>query len=406
MTSLHDAAPLYSARAVESVRAGGRLVVFSELFPPAVGGSAVLLHGIYSRITDAEIVVLTDPSFAPGRGGHESVEVVSHSMPTWRSGLKDWRGLKYHVRSAMHLRALTSGRTSIVHCARAIPEGIGALLARLSGGPRYVCWAHGEDLASALTSRELTLTTRAVLACADAALANSHNTAALLRVFGVPDSKIHIVYPAVDANRFRPDVDGEAVRGRFANGDDILLLSVGRLQRRKGHDTAIRAVAALSETCPTLRYVIAGDGEERPRLEALALKYGVSDRVVFAGVVPEEHLPAYYAACDIFLLPNRIDNGDIEGFGIVFLEAAASGKPVIGGDSGGVPEAVGDRTTGLLTEGGSVESVAAAIHDLASSPSRRHALGTAARTRVQKLFSWQHAAARVSELQSQLIARA
>src|SRR5207244_13456776 len=148
-------------------------------------------------------------------------------------------------------------------------------------------------------------------------------------------------------------------RRRYAAGaSDGLLLSVGRLQRRKGHDVAIQAVAALRSRCPNVRYVIAGDGDERQRLERLVGEHHLEGRVLFAGIVADADLPAFYAACDVFLLPNRVDDGDIEGFGIVFLEAAASGRPVIGGDSGGVPEAVERDVTGLLVDGASVEAVA------------------------------------------------
>jgi phosphatidylinositol alpha-1,6-mannosyltransferase len=177
-------------------------------------------------------------------------------------------------------------------------------------------------------------------------------------------------------------------------------LSVGRLQRRKGHDNAIRAVASLREELPNLRYVIAGDGEERARLEQLAADLQVEDSVFFAGTVSAEELPAFYAACDVFVLPNRVDeDGDLEGFGIVFLEAAASGKPVIGGDSGGVPEAVERDVTGLLVDGANVAAVSAAIQHLATSEPCRRRLGTAGRARVERCFSWDRAAHTISDLQ-------
>jgi phosphatidyl-myo-inositol dimannoside synthase len=258
---------------------------------------------------------------------------------------------------------------------------------------------------TALASRELSALTKAVYRCSAAAIANSENTASILARLGVPGEKIHVVYPAVDAERFHPGIDGRHVRARYGSSEDVLLLSVGRLQRRKGHDIAIRAIAALREDMPQLRYVIAGDGDERDRLERLAASLGVTDRVFFAGVVPDEELPAYYAASDIFLLPNRIDDGDIEGFGIVFLEAAATGRPVIGGDTGGVPEAVERDVTGLLVDGSSVAEVASAVRRLAASPEVRAGMGLVGRARAVRAFSWHRAASAVAELQGQLLAR-
>ena len=392
-------------RAVPAPRRGGRLLLLTELFPPAVGGSAVLFHGIYSRLRDVAVVVLTDGASTTGAGKQEGrLSVIRRPMATPRWGLLDPAALWHHLRLAFQLRMSFSSRDTVIHCGRALPEGVAAFLARMLWGSRYVCWAHGEDLTGALASREYTLLTKLVYRSASAALANSRNTATLLESLGVSRDKIHVVHPAVDADRFHPGVDGNEVRRRYAGDGDVLLLSVGRLQRRKGHDVAIRAVAALRDAVPGLRYVVAGDGEERARLEKLVVDHNVADRVFFAGAVEDADLPAYYAASDIFLLPNRVDDGDIEGFGIVFLEAAAVGRPVIGGDSGGVPEAVERDVTGLLVDGASVDAVSNAIRELASSESLRRTMGLAGRRRALECFSWQRAAALVSELQTRIAA--
>jgi phosphatidylinositol alpha-1,6-mannosyltransferase len=395
------AAALLERESVTSVQnRPDRLLLLTELFPPAIGGSAVLFHGIYSRIPDAEVGVVTQG--APGAARQErqgSLALFHRAIATRRWGLGHPLALLHHLRLALHLRMLALRRRTVIHCGRALPEGVAAMLSRLSGGPRYVCWAHGEDLAMTQASREYSLVTKLVYRHAAAALANSRNTAQMLEQMGVSKDKIHIVYPAVDPERFHPGVEGAAVRRRYAGAEDVLLLSVGRLQRRKGHDVAILAMARLRDELPGLRYVIAGDGEERERLERLVDENGLRGRVFFAGAVPEAELPAHYAACDIFLLPNRVEGTDIEGFGIVFLEAAATGKPVIAGDSGGVPEAVDRNNTGLLVDGASVKEVARAIRHLAASADERARLGSAGRVRVRDHFSWQRAAAIVSGLQ-------
>lgn len=381
----------------------GRVLLLSELFPPAVGGSAVLLKGIYSRI-DADVSVLTHGEASNRGETQDGLRVFRMPLETRSWGVRSMKALQHHLRVAMRIRRLLPRHDGIVHCARALPEGLAAWVSRMTGGPPYVCWAHGEDLTTALTSREFTALTSLVFRGAAAALANSRNTATLLSQLGVPDEKIHVVHPAVDADRFHPKVNGQRVREQYAQPGEILLLSVGRLQRRKGQDVAIQAVAALKHELPGLRYVIAGDGEERERLTRLVAECGVQDRVFFAGIVPDEELSEYYAACDVFLLPNRIEEGDIEGFGIVFLEAAASGKPTIGGDSGGVPEAVERDVTGLLVDG-SVEQVMYAIRALATSEERRRRFGLAGRVRADGCFSWQRAASAVSALQNRVIGR-
>jgi len=384
---------------------GPDILLLTELFPPAVGGSAVLLSGIYSRLPH-DVVVLTDASASPGAADERlgGLRIVRRPIATRHWGLLDFGGLRHHVRVARQAR--TFGVNSIVHCARALPEGLAAALSRTFGGPRFVCWTHGEDLVSASTSRELSLLTRWIYRCASAAVANSRNTARLLADIGVPQDKIEIVYPAVDASRFHPDVDGRWLRRRIGVDDHtVLLLSVGRLQRRKGHDMTLRALALLreqasqpNEMTPKVHYAIVGDGQERERLERLAVQCGVGDRVTFLGEVPADHLPAWYAASDVFVMPNRVDDGDIEGFGIVFLEAAATARPTIGGESGGVPEAIERNETGLLVDGADPRSIAEAIHVLARAPRLRTRLGNAGRDRVLQRFTWARAAQQIADL--------
>jgi phosphatidylinositol alpha-1,6-mannosyltransferase len=376
-----------------------RALLVTELFPPAVGGSAVLFHGIYSRLANTDVTVLTDVHTSPpGPAGSFPGQVVGREIATAEWGVRHGAA-QHHLRVARYIRELMRRSDGLVHAARALPEGVAALLSRAMGGPDYVCWAHGEDLATASWSRELTLVTRAVYSGAWGALANSESTARMLEDIGVSRRKVTVVYPAVDAARFHPGVDGTAVRERYARPGDVLLLSVGRLQRRKGHDRVIEALHMLRDDAAPLRYVIAGAGEERQRLEALVRDFDLRGRVVFAGIVPDAELPAYYAACDVFVHPNRIDDRDVEGFGIVFLEAAATGKPVVGGNSGGVPEAVEGDVTGLLVDGDDVEDVARAIRRLASDPALRERFGSAGRARVEQRFTWEQAAATVSALQ-------
>jgi phosphatidylinositol alpha-1,6-mannosyltransferase len=381
----------------------GKVLLLSQLYPPDVGGSAVLLHEGYSRLGGNALTVVAD------RRNHRSgvtsagAPLVAAPIETTRWGLFDPRAAAHHIALALRLRRLASPST-VIHCARALPEGVAAWVASFAGGPRYVCWTHGEDVTSALTSRELTLVMRRVHARASAVVANSANTQRLLENSGVPSSKIHTVYPGVDAERFTPDVDGSEIRAHVAPGADLVLLSVGRLQRRKGHDTALLAVAAVKAEYPRLRYVIVGDGEERTRLETMVHELNLTDRVTFAGEVSAAVLPEYYAACDIFLLPNRIERGDIEGFGIVFLEAAAAGRPVIAGNSGGVTEAVAQGETGLLVGGTDVEELAETIRRLASDPALRQSFGRAGRERVMRAFTWKATAERIRAVHETVLA--
>jgi phosphatidyl-myo-inositol dimannoside synthase len=380
-------------------RAAPAVVLVSEVFPPAVGGSGVLLANVYGRLTGERPTVITsdvdmpDPPEAPG------VRVVRMPMRAAEWGVLAFDSLWRHVRVAGRLRRECRGRHAVVHCARAVPEGVAALMNRLRyGGPPYLCWAHGEEIVYAGTSRELRALLSRVLRRASAVVANCRNTAALLAPFGVPESAIHVVYPGVDAARFARSERAWSLRSRFAAPGQVLVLTVGRLQRRKGHELAIRACAAARRAGCDLSYVIVGNGEERGRLERLVDDVGLRQHVHFAGEVPDDRIADYYCASDIFLHPNRVETQDVEGFGIVFLEAAAAGLPAIGGNSGGVPEAIERDVTGLLVSGTDVGEIAAAIGILVNDESVRRRMGDAARTRVLRDFTWDRAAHQVAAL--------
>ena len=361
------------------------LLLVSELYPPAIGGSAVLFGEIYPRLSDIPVTVLS-----------EGVGMTDY-------GIRNPRSLRHYLRLAMKLRS-SKRQVAMIHCGRALPEGVAAWLSRRAGGPRYACWAHGEDISTALLSRELTLLMRTVYRGAEVVFANSENTRRMLRELGIADDRLELVYPGVDTQRFRPDIDASAIRQRIAPRGEMVLLSVGRFQSRKGHDLVIKAVGKLmGQPRRPFRYVIVGDGQERARLEALVDECGVRDHVMFIGEVPAGLLPHYFAACDIFVLPNRIEQNDVEGFGIVYLEAAASGKPAIGGRSGGVPEAVADGVTGLLVEGTDVDELAATLARLMDSDALRRSLGEAGRARAVRDFGWEAAARRVSTIHRRLV---
>lgn len=367
-------------------------VLLTEWFPPAIGGSAELLWNVYRRLSADRIRVLTTASAAapvadPDQAFRRSAVPFGGGL-----GMLGVQALAARVRAAWILRRTGDAR-SVVHCGRVLPEGLCALLS----GRRFVCWTHGEELQVIRRSRELSWLARRVHRAAGALIANSRNSASMLVAWGNPAGKVHVVHPGVEAGRFRPDAPGAAtIRRSYVGEDTLFVLSVGRLQARKGHDLALKALARISDR--RFRYVIVGDGQELPRLQALTVDLGLSDRVVFAGAVDRDSLPGFYAASDIFLHPNRLEGADFEGFGLVFLEAAASGLPAVGGRSGGVPEAVEDGKTGFLVGGADVEELERALRRLMGSAALRTEMGRAGRARAEKDFTWEAAAQRVREI--------
>src|SRR5439155_1534968 len=186
-------------------------------------------------------------------------------------GLKSWRGLAGYGGALRHLRRVVREHpVGRVHAARVLPEGVMAWCLKRWFGLPYLCYVHGEEITCTSESRELRWLARRVVAGADGLIANSRNTARIARdLWGARPGRVRVLHPGVDTGRFRPAARDAAARGRLGWGDRPVVLTVGRLQKRKGHDHLIRAMGRVRATVPDVLYAILGDGEERAGLEDL-----------------------------------------------------------------------------------------------------------------------------------------
>lgn len=232
------------------------------------------------------------------------------------------------------------------------------------------------------------LVRKRALVSADRILAGSTFTAGLVRALGVADERIRVIGYGTDPLRFRP-ADVSALKARLGAGSRPLLVTVSRLVSRKGIDTVIQALPRIRERVPDVLYLVAGDGPDRPRLEALCEKAGVISHVRFAGAVDEAELPLWFSLGDVFVMPSRSDGADVEGFGIVFLEASAAGRPVVASTAGGIPDAVADGVSGLLVPPDDPNRLAERVLELLTDPARATDLGQRGRERVLAEFTWQ-----------------
>jgi phosphatidylinositol alpha-1,6-mannosyltransferase len=210
-----------------------------------------------------------------------------------------------------------------------------------------------------------------------------------------------VVTNGCNAERFQPGPVPELARELGLRGRRVLL-SVGRLIPRKGVDTVLHALSALGVRYPDLRYVIAGDGPERGRLELLAERLRISHKVRFLGEVEPLQLPYVYHLCDIFVHAARQDQADVEGFGLVLLEASASGKPVVATCSGGVADAVLHGQTGLLSQPEDSSALARNIMRLLEDGGLAQRLGAAGRSHVLARATWDSVAERLLQAMSGL----
>ena len=208
--------------------------------------------------------------------------------------------------------------------------------------------------------------------------------------------------PGVDDQTFHPGVDGGPVRSAHGLGDRPVVVCVSRLVPRKGQDMLIRALPAVRRAVPDAALLIVGEGPHRAALERLTDVLGLRDAVVFTGAKPWAELPPYFATGDVFAMPTRTRRAgfEVEGLGIVYLEASATGLPVIAGDSGGAPDAVQDGTTGYVVDGRSANAIAGRVSALLLDKPLATAMGAAGRRWVEQEWRWDDLARRLERLLS------
>ena len=379
----------------------GTILLVSEIFPPVHGGSGRWFWEIYRRLPRKEYVI------AAGEHPRQQEFDRTHDLRLTRLplaqrawGVRSWAGLAGYLKSAKRLRHLMwLEDVRMLHCGRCLPEGFTAWLLSWWTGVPYAVYVHGEDVTTAATSRELSWMVRRVLGGARTVIANSRSTRQLLLAdWGLPQERVRLLYPGVDTTRFVPAPRDPAIRKELGWGERPVVLTVGRLQKRKGHDMLIRALTAVRRRVPDVLVAIVGDGEERTALEKLIGEQRVNRHVQFVGEVDDEGLIRRYQQCDLFALPNRREGSDIEGFGMVLLEAQACGKPVVAGDSGGTAETMRVPQTGRIIACDRPDELAKLLPELLTQPAELGRMGTAGRRWVVEHFDWDALARQAREL--------
>jgi phosphatidylinositol alpha-1,6-mannosyltransferase len=366
-------------------------LLLSEIFPPRTGGSGRWFWEIYNRLPrdDYLLAVGEHPKQAEFDKCHD-LRIVRLPLAQSAWGLRSLTGLRGYWRTFWRLRRIIKAHgVRRLHCGRALPEGwVGWLLKQWLGLP-YVCYMHGEDLSCASASRELSWMLRRVLMGAEKLIANSENTKSIVcKGWQIPPERVCMLHPGMDAQRFVPAAWDLEARRELGWDARPVVLTVGRLQRRKGQDMMIRALAHIRKTIPDVLYAIVGDGEELPVLRELVAREGLDAHVQFLGEIDDARLIRCYQQCSLFVLPNRQDGQDIEGFGMVLVEAQACGKPVVAGTSGGTAETMSIPETGYVVPCEQPDQLAALVAELLSDRSRLERMGKAARPWVVEHFDW------------------
>ncbi len=362
-----------------------RLLFLTQDFPPAVGGiqtySAGLVRALVGLGVTVEVVCpshpddwKTDASFpCPVHRIHSRDDLLPLKLLSRIRGIAD------------------AFRPNVIACAQ-WPLALPASRVAKRCGATLAIAAHGRELLNTSLFPRYASIRRHFVRSADVLLPVSHYTARLLTDLGADPSRIHVLTNGVDTDAFQPE-DASELRHTLSPDGKPLLLTVSRLVYRKGIDTMMEALALIPADERPI-YAIAGSGPDQDRLRALAGSLDVDHSIRWLGRVPDADLRALYNAADVFALPARESRPDVEGFGLVFLEAAACRTPSIGATTGGMPDAVDDGVTGLLVPPDDPRALASAITRLCSDARFREKLGDAAYSRACDGFTWNAVAAR------------
>ena len=399
----------------------GVLLVTND-FPPRRGGIQSYLENLVTRLavpadsSRERSSVLADSSRERSsvRGGH----TLSVYAPKWKGADEyDARAAEFgiHVERhpttlmvpeptvAMRMRRLIGERgADTVWFGAAAPLALLSPLAREAGASRVLASTHGHEVGWSMLPVARSALRRIGNDADVVTYISQYTRGRFASAFG-PRAALEHLAPGVDTDRFQPDSVARAeLRARYRLGDRPVVVCVSRLVPRKGQDVLIRALPAIRQRVPAATLVIVGGGPHREALSRLTRQFGVAEHVVFTDGVPADELPAHHAMADVFAMPCRTRGAglDVEGLGIVYLEASATGVPVVAGRSGGAPESVRDGETGLVVDGWDVGAVAAAVGELLADPDRAAAMGAAGRQWVLDEWQWKYKAQRLSELLS------
>jgi phosphatidylinositol alpha-1,6-mannosyltransferase len=364
------------------------VLVVTNDYPPRIGGIQRTLESLVNELPPERVSVL-----APAWDGDEAFDAAAPYRVLRQPEAFLWPTPDVGRRVR---RAVAHTGAQVVLFGATYPLALlGPGLDR--AGTPYLSAAHGFEYWLSLVPGTHALMRHATSRAARVPVMCSGFIARRVRTAVPPRVPVSVLYPGADIEAFRPDLVTADLRERHGIGDRPLVVCVSRLVARKGQDVLIRGMARVRRRVPDAVLLIVGGGPYRTALDAMAAR-APTGSVVFAGQVTEQDLPRYYAAGDVFAMPcrSRLGGLEVEGWGNVFIEAAACGRPVVVGDSGGARESLIDGETGVLVDGTDVHGVADAVADLLADPARARAMGLAGRARVERDHSWPRIAERLA----------
>ncbi|MFJ4919302.1 glycosyltransferase family 4 protein [Streptomyces sp. NPDC088725] len=381
-----------------------KTLIVTNDFPPRPGGIQSFLHNMALRLDPSRLVVYAS-TWKRGSEGAAATAAFDAEQPFTVVRDRTTMLLPTPRVTRRAVQLLREHGCESVWFGAAAPLGLMAPALRRAGARRLVATTHGHEAGWAQLPGARPLLRR-IGEGTDTITYLGEYTRSRIAPALTPEAAARMVQlpPGVDEKTFHPGSGGQAVRERLGLTKRPVVVCVSRLVPRKGQDTLIHAMPAILARVPDAVLLIVGGGPYEKDLRRLAHSVGVADSVHFTGPVPWSELPAHHGAGDVFAMPCRTRRGglDVEGLGIVYLEASATGLPVVAGDSGGAPDAVRDGETGWVVHGGppalAARETADRIVTLLEDPGLRERMGERGREWVAEKWSWDLLALRLREL--------
>jgi phosphatidyl-myo-inositol dimannoside synthase len=366
-----------------------RIIILSEDFPPHTGGIAQWAAGVAQsfHVSGHEVVVVT--RFWER---YKNIPTVNYGFKVNYIQKKNWKRLRTLYWRAILKKLLAKDYPPDLIIATTWNAARGIMSIGKKRGLKVAIPVYGLEITRKMNFMKKWWCTT-TLRNADHLIAISRFTRDRLAAFiGIAPEKILTVPCGVAISRFNPTPLNEELKKRFGLKNEKIVLTLSRVVERKGHDMVIRALPSVLREVPDAKYIVAGDpsGTFTDTLKKLARELGVENNVVFAGRLEPDEIVTFYNLCDVYIMPSReiAGKGDTEGFGITFLEANACGKPVIGGNSGGVADAIEDGVSGYLVDPLDTDDIANKLILLLKDEALAKKLGQQGRARILQGFTW------------------
>lgn len=359
-------------------------------FPPNSGGIQRYLFNLYNNFPKNEFVVV-----APKVDGWQESD-AAHDLKVYREDFYMVKGSLLPKRAekvkrlikCVHrlLQIIKEEKIEVIHVGHSFPLGVSAcLIVQRITKLDYIVFTHASEISTNVEEEKKGRVLKKFLRNAKKVITVSDYTKEILLQNGIKSENIVLIHPGINP------LDASVGDYKPLLSDKKVLLTISRLAKRKGHDMVLKSIPLVVKEIPNFIYKIVGTGSQKENLEQLVENLDINKYVEFIDHIPDSELPNYYRECDIFILNSRVlENGDAEGFGIVFLEANLFGKPVIGGDSGGIPDAVEENVSGLLVNPIDIQEIADSIILLLKDQDLAEKLGKQGKQRAENLFNWDH----------------